>query len=77
MALVDLSFESQPELSGGTAAGFDTGTSGGKKRTGSTYQSEDGGGVFRRVGAAILGVKREGDAKQKSEAEEHENRFLH
>jgi hypothetical protein len=75
--LLTYSFESQAELLGGTAAGFDAGTSGGKECTGGADQSEDGGGVFRRVGAAILRVQGEGDAKEESEAEKHEGGFLH
>ena len=50
----------------GAAAGFDAGSSGSKKCSCGTDGGEDCGWIFWGVGAAVLGMEREGNGKKQS-----------
>jgi hypothetical protein len=50
----------------GAAAGFDAGSGGSKKCSCGTDGGEDCGWILWGVGAAVLGVEREGNGKKES-----------
>lgn len=58
------------------SAGLDAGADRRAERTGRANQCQDGGWVFRGIGAPVLRMQRKGDEKEKS-AERHEHGFLH